>query len=85
MQPLDRSYLVKKYTNIAHDAWMTMHAVSTTTIYNITGIVSNLFLLACTPNKIAAGFEKTGIFPLTVNIFSELDFMLHALSIDPIY
>ena len=54
----------------------TMCPGSTMTIYNIPiGIVSNFFPLACTPNNITAGFEKTRIYPINVNIFGEHDFM----------
>ena len=52
-----------------------MQSGSTMTIYYITGIVSNSFPLACTPNNITAGFEKTETSPLNVNIFSKHDFM----------
>ncbi|XP_047124175.1 uncharacterized protein LOC101240849 [Hydra vulgaris] len=77
LQPLDRSVFgpFKKYTNTACDAWMTMHPGSTMFIYSIPGIVGNSFPLACTPNNIKAGFAKTGIYPLNVNIFGEHDFM----------
>nr|XP_047127245.1 uncharacterized protein LOC124808280 [Hydra vulgaris] len=54
---------------------MTMHPVSTMSIYSIPGIVGNSFSLACTPNNIKAGFAKTGIYPLNVNIFGEHVFM----------
>ncbi|XP_047135156.1 uncharacterized protein LOC124812472 [Hydra vulgaris] len=77
LQPLDRSVFgpFKKYTNTACDAWMTMHPGSTMSIYSLPGIVGNSFPLACTPNNIKAGFAKTGIYPLNVNIFGEHDFM----------
>nr|XP_047137401.1 MFS-type transporter clz9-like [Hydra vulgaris] len=77
LKPLDRSVFgpFKKYTNTACDAWMKMHPGSTMSIYSIPGIVGNSFPLACPPNNIKAGFAKTGIYPLHVNIFGEHDFM----------
>ena len=44
-------------------------------MYNITGIVSNSFPLACTPNNVTTGLKKTEIFLLNANTFSEHDFM----------
>lgn len=44
-------------------------------IYKISGIVKTALPQACTPVNIKAAFQKPGIYPLNVNIFTEQDFM----------
>lgn len=54
---------------------MTNHPGQTMNIYNNPAIVNIAYPQVCTPNSIKAGFQKTGIFPLNVNIFTDEDCM----------
>ncbi|XP_069114173.1 uncharacterized protein [Argopecten irradians] len=76
LQPLDVSVYgaLKRLVASAQDAWLKTHPGTPMTIYDIPGILREVWPLALTPKNVISGFQTTGIFPLNVNVFNEDDF-----------
>lgn len=85
LQPLDRSCHgpFKKAINFGCDAWTRNNPGKTMTIHNIPSIVAVAMPQALTSINICAGFQKTGIFPINRNLFTDLDFPLDSVN-DPL-
>lgn len=85
MQPLDLSVFgpFKSYYNTSVDSWLLRNPGRTMTIYQIAECVGESFLRACTPSNITAGFRRSGIHPLDIDIFDESDFIMSEVSNRP--
>ncbi|XP_065645111.1 uncharacterized protein LOC136075559 [Hydra vulgaris] len=77
LQPLDVSVFgpFKKYLSVAQDAWLRNNPEKAITIYDISKIVSDSLLLAITCTNITKGFQKTGVYPYSANIFVAANFL----------
>lgn len=77
LQPLDRSVFgpLKAFFNSACDNWMKTHPGKTISIYDIPGLVKDVFPMAATPSNIMAGFRVSGVYPFNRDIFTDLDFL----------
>ncbi|XP_047139062.1 uncharacterized protein LOC124814980 [Hydra vulgaris] len=77
LQPLDVSVFgpFKKYLSVAQDAWLRNNPGKAITIYDTPKIVSDSLPLAITCTNITKGFQKTGVYPYSANIFADDDFL----------
>lgn len=77
LQPLDRSVFgpLKAFFNSACDGWMKTHPGKTISIYDIPGLVKDVFPMAATPSNVMAGFRVSGVYPFNRNIFTDLDYL----------
>jgi len=77
LQPLDRSVYgpLKRYYNIACNAWQLNHAGIPMTIYDIAENLSSSYPKAFTPENIMSGFRVTGICPFNNQVFKEDEFL----------
>lgn len=76
LQPLDLTVYgpLKTYYNTAVTDWMVSNPAKTVTIYEIPKLAAKAIPLAFKLQNIQSGFEKSGIWPLNSNIFSDEDF-----------
>ncbi len=65
---------LKHYIDSAVDNWMRMNAGKSLIIYNIPSLVAKALPQAATASSNSSGFECTGIWPLSPDIFTETDF-----------
>ena len=77
LQPLDASVFepFKKYLSDAQDARLRNNPRKAITIFDILKVVSDSLPLAMTCTNITKGFQKTGIYPYSTNIFTGDDFL----------
>ncbi|XP_043468651.1 uncharacterized protein LOC122502578 [Leptopilina heterotoma] len=76
LEPLESSCFgpLKKAINSSCDAWLRNNPGKTMKIQNIPSIIATSMPQAFTSGNIRDGFQKTGIFPMNRNIFTDLDF-----------
>ncbi|XP_063216845.1 uncharacterized protein LOC134527825 [Bacillus rossius redtenbacheri] len=77
IQPLDIAVFgpFKSRCKTAFNSWMASNPGKPITIYNIGYLSEKPFIESFSQNNICAGFEKSGIFPLNRDVFTDEDFM----------
>jgi len=77
LQPLDVSIYgpLKTYYNAACNDWQLTNPGKTIGLYDVGELSAKAMLRAVTPENIMAGYKKTGIYPMDVNIFQDADFL----------
>lgn len=86
LQPLDVSLYAPfkiKY-RIAQNNWLTSHPGKTITIYNVASLSKIAYFAAFTKSNIINGFQRTGIYPLNTEIFSEEDLLPSSVTDRPL-
>ena len=80
LQPFDVSIYgpFKRYYNSACNDWMLSHPGRAITIYDIGSLSAQAYYKAFTSANIIAGFNKTGIYPMNMGIFSDDAFLSSA-------
>ena len=73
----------KNLYNLAADCWMRNNPGKVMSIYDIPGLVKEVFPLSVNQLHILAGFRACGIVPLILNIFTDVDFAPSALTDRP--
>ncbi len=71
MQPLDITVYksLKTFYNRAADTWLLSNPGRTITIYEVSKLFGEAFLLSFTPANIISGFRSSGIFPYNPDVF----------------
>lgn len=84
-QPLDRTVYgpMKHYYNSGVDVWMKNHPGRTYSIYDISGVLGDVYPLAFSTGNILSGFRCTGIYPLNPNIFPDNEFVCSSVTDRP--
>lgn len=77
LQPLDVAVYgpFKRAFNTALQDWMSRHAGTRATLYDLCAIFSTAYDSSFTRHNIVAGFKATGVSPFNRNIFNEDDFL----------
>lgn len=77
LQPLDVGvmYPLSVYHNQALEKWMNNNPGRVVTVFQITKIFTEAYLKAAVPLNSMNGFNKTGIYPLNPDIFTNVDFI----------
>lgn len=85
MQPLDISVYApfKAFYSAAIDSWLLQNPGQTVSVYELANFLRQAHDQAMTPMNILSGFRNTGIFPFNRNIFSEVDFLISAVTDRP--
>lgn len=86
LQPLDVAVYgpFKTRYNQACDEFMTTHPGKPITIYNIAELSQKAFVQAFSKSNIMKGFERTGIWPLNRNVFTDDDFLMASVTNRPL-
>ncbi|KAJ8956468.1 hypothetical protein NQ318_010782 [Aromia moschata] len=64
----------KRHLSSAQDAWMRNHPARIMTVYDIQSIVRTVVPLSLSQTNIIKGFEATGTYPFSQDIFQESDY-----------
>ena len=77
LQPLDRTVYgpLKKFYNVACNAWQLRHPGQTITIYDVAENLGLSYPQAFTPGNITSGFRVSGIWPFNRHIFGEDEYL----------
>lgn len=73
LQPLDRAAYgpyIRAYAK-AMDEWMRSNPGKTLSIYDVPALVKEAQISTCVPCNVLAGFQSTGIYPYSSNIFTD--------------
>ncbi|XP_023311994.1 uncharacterized protein LOC111692299 [Anoplophora glabripennis] len=86
LQPLDVAVYgpLKTRYNQACDDFLASNPGKPITIYNIAELSQKAFVQAFSKNNIMKGFERTGIWPLNRNIFSDDEFLMASVTDRPL-
>lgn len=66
---------LKKMVNSAGDAWMGKNPAKTMTIYNVPCLLRTALPTAALSSNIQAGFRSTGMWPFSLNVVQEHEFI----------
>jgi hypothetical protein len=86
MQPLDVAFFkpLKVYYNQACDRWLRNHPGRTITTFQVSELFGEAYAKSATMTTAANGFQKTGIWPCSRDVFTDADFAPSILHIgDP--
>lgn len=77
LQPLDFTVFgpLKRFYNFALTDWLSMNPAKTCTIYEIARLSAPAIPQAFTPKNIQHGFEKSGLWPLNSEVFTDAYFL----------
>lgn len=77
LQPLDVAVYgpFKTKYRIAMNDWMMSNPGKTVTIYQVGEFVKEAYLTAFSPHNVTKGFNRTGIYPLNTNVFTDEEFL----------
>ena len=77
LQPLDRTVYgpLKKFYNVACNAWQLRHPGQTITIYDVAENLGSSYPQAFTPGNITSGFRVSGIWPFNRDIFGDDEYL----------
>ncbi|XP_067934193.1 uncharacterized protein [Watersipora subatra] len=76
-QPLDRTVFgpMTQYFNSGANSWQITHAGQPITIYQSAQLIGSVYTRACSTENIISGFKAAGIWPLNIDVFTDVDYL----------